>query len=221
MNILIKLPSRGRPEKLKSTFLKYVEMASDPSKISFLINVDEDDITINRALRIVLQKIHPNTNIISGNPCGKIGAINRDMEHAGQYDILLLASDDMVPVQKGYDDIIRSKMALHYPDTDGVLFFNDGHHGSKLNTLCILGKKYYERFGYIYHPSYKSEFCDNEFMNVAETLGKQTYFDTVIIEHKHPMWTGEPKDKTYTNNDTHITADNQNYLRRKAEGFPK
>ena len=26
----------------------------------------------------------------------------------------------------------------HYPDTDGVLWFNDGYKGNKLNTLCIL-----------------------------------------------------------------------------------
>ena len=58
----------------------------------------------------------------------------------------------MVPLVNGYDTVIKEKMTLHYADTDGVLWFNDGHQEKKLNTLCILGKKYYDRFGYIYHP---------------------------------------------------------------------
>jgi hypothetical protein len=221
MNILIKLPSRGRPEKLRTTFAKYVEHAEDPAKISFMVTVDDDDFTFTNIASKLLKCIHNQTTVIVGPPCGKIGAVNRDMDKAGVYDILLLASDDMIPVQKGYDRIIRESMEKFYPDTDGVLFFNDGHHGDKLNTLCILGKKYYERFGYIYHPSYKTEFCDNEFMDVANQLGRQTYIDQVIIEHKHPLWTGEVKDPTYLQNDTHINEDKQNYLQRRGKGFPR
>jgi hypothetical protein len=79
-------------------------------------------------------------------------------------------------------------MTEHYPDTDGVLWFNDGYQGNRLNTLCILGKKYYDRFNYIYHPDYISVWCDNEFMDVANLLGKQIYFDDIIIRHEHPDW---------------------------------
>lgn len=221
MNILIKLPSRGRPEKLKTTFSKYVEYASDLSNITFMVTVDEDDIMFTKSITRILQCIHPDTHVIVGPSCGKIGAVNRDMEKAPEYDILLLASDDMIPVQKGYDQIIRDNMLKYYPDTDGVLFFNDGHHQNRLNTLCILGKKYYERFGYIYHPSYKTEFCDNEFMDVANQLGRQTYIDQVIIEHQHPLWTGQPKDCTYLLNDAYINNDKMNYLERRDKGFPR
>lgn len=221
MNILIKLPSRGRPEKLRTTFAKYVEYAEDPSKITFMVNIDDNDFTFTDTSSKILKRMHNQTIIIVGPPCGKIGAVNRDMDKAGDYDILLLASDDMIPVQKGYDRIIRDNMLKYYADTDGVLFFNDGHHGNKLNTLCILGKKYYDRFGYIYHPSYKTEFCDNEFMDVANHLGRQTYINQVIIEHQHPLWTGIPKDSTYIQNDAHISEDKQNYLQRRDKGFPR
>lgn len=219
MHILIKFPSRGRPEKMKSTFMKYIEMANDPTRISFLISLDEDDSTVSKALQFVLKRLFKNVIIVVGPPSGKIGAVNRDMEKVGNYDIILLASDDMVPVEKGYDTFIREKMQEHYPDTDGVLFFNDGHQKEKLNTLCILGKKYYERFGYIYHPSYKTEYCDVEFMEVADKLGKQTYFENVIIEHQHPLWTLEAKDNTYRDNDKFINTDRDNYLQRKMNGF--
>lgn len=219
MKILIKFPSRGRPEKLCGTFSKYVEFADDPKNITFLVSLDDDDITATNAVKRFMTILHPDTKIVVGPPCGKIGAVNRDMDQAPDYDILLLASDDMVPIKKGYDTVIREKMAQHYPDGDGVLFFNDGFRRD-LNTLCILGKKYYERFGYIYHPAYKSEWCDNEFMEVANKLGKQTYFDEVIIKHEHPAWTGASKDKTYLENDKYIGGDQQTFFRRKAEGFP-
>jgi hypothetical protein len=219
MHILIKFPSRGRPDKLRSTFLKYVQFAEDISKISFLISLDEDDVTTTRTQQIILKKIHPDTQIFVGKSCGKIGAINRDMDLAPHYDILLLASDDMIPYVKGYDRIIREKMIQYYPDTDGVVWFNDGYQKDRLNTLCIMGKKYYERFGYIYHPSYKSLWCDNEFTDVATKLGKQVYFQEIIIKHEHPLWTKEPPDTVLIENDKYSGVDRENYERRKLEGF--
>ena len=69
-------------------------------------------------------------------------------------------------------------MSFNYPDTDGVLWFNDGFQGNRLNTLCILGKKYYERFNYIYHPDYISLYCDEEQTNVARNMNKMV--DLVI-----------------------------------------
>jgi hypothetical protein len=218
MHILIKFPSRGRPDKLRSTFLKYVGFAEDISKISFLISLDEDDSTVTKTQQIILKKIHPDTQIVIGKSCGKIGAVNRDMELAPPYDILLLASDDMIPQVKGYDRIIRDKMTQHYPDTDGVVWFNDGYQKDRLNTLCIMGKKYYDRFGYIYHPSYKSLWCDNEFTVVATMLGKQTYFEQIIIKHEHPLWTKETPDTVLVENDKYDPEDRANFERRKKEG---
>jgi hypothetical protein len=218
--ILIKFPSRQRPQKMLDTFSKYIDMATSPEKISFLVSLDEDDSTVTSQLLETLMSKHKQCKIIIGKSAGKIGAVNRDMEHAPVFDILLLASDDMIPVQKGYDEMIRNKMESHYPDNDGVLFFNDGNQGDKLNTICILGKKYYDRFGYIYHPSYKSLWCDNEFTEVAYSLGKQTYFSDVIIQHEHPEWMNGKSDPLYEKNQTYNDRDQQNYYQRKEKGFP-
>ena len=217
MHILIKFPSRSRPDALRTTFLKYIQFAEDTSKISFLVSLDEDDQTVTRSLQIFLKKVHPSTTVVVGRSCGKIGAINRDMDLAPPFDILLLASDDMIPIVKGYDRIIRNNMPI---DTDMVLHFNDGHRADSLNTLCILGKKYYDRFGYIYYPEYKSEYCDNEFTDVARALNKQVYFSEVIIKHEHPLWTGAAKDELYTKNDKYISADKELYLKRQLAKFP-
>jgi hypothetical protein len=120
----------------------------------------------------------------------------------------------MIPIMNGYDDVIRDRMHQFYPDTDGVLFFNDGHRGCDLNTLVICGSKYYQRFDYIYYPGYKSLFCDNEFMDEAYRLRKQTYFDTCIIQHEHPSHAGERYDLLYTQNDTYWNHDRALYYSR-------
>ena len=42
-----------------------------------------------------------------------------------------------------------------------------------------------DRFGYIYHPAYRSLWCDNEFQQVSWTLDKSVFINETIIEHQH------------------------------------
>jgi hypothetical protein len=153
-------------------------------------------------------------------PAGKIAAINHGLADVSrQYDIILLASDDMIPAVKGWDKRIADDMERLYPDTDGVLWYNDGYVGDKLNTLCILGTKYYRRFNYIYNPEYKALWCDNEFMEVASMLGKQTYFKDVIIRHEHPIH-GHGRQDNLNHRDNHLYyEDKRTYDLRKSNNF--
>jgi hypothetical protein len=217
MRLLIKLPSRGRPDQLFTIASRYVQYAEDMTKIRMLIVLDTDDSTATPEYVQTLKNIHQNIEVNLGVSNGKIHAINRDTPSLSSFDILLLASDDMVPVQKGYDTIIRQKMIQHYPDTDGVLFFNDGFHKNKLNTIVICGSKYYSRFGYIYYPGYKSLWCDNEFTDVANILKKQTYSAQVIIKHEHPGTNSAIVfDETYTRNQVFYFDDEALYFSRRS-----
>ena len=146
MNILIKFPSRGRPLKCIETLRKYVNLAKNMNLIQIVVSLDKDDSTADNDFINNIRAIHKNIIVKLGNSKGKIDAVNRDIPHNSLWDILLLASDDMIPVVKHYDEIIRDSMQQFFPDKDGVLFFNDGYVGSRLNTLCILGNKYYNRF---------------------------------------------------------------------------
>lgn len=216
MNLLIKFPSRSRPDKFLSVLRLYTSCCNEKTLTSFLITLDSDDATminLENDIHSILSEFKH--KIVYGNSTGKIDAINRDMDQAGEWDILLLASDDMIPQEQGYDQIIRDKMNQYYKDTDGVLWFNDGYAGNKLNTLVCMGHRYYDRFGYIYNPIYKSLFCDNEFMDVANQLKKQTYIDHVIIKHDHPANTGFAQDDLYRTNDRYWNEDERTYLHNK------
>ena len=215
MNVLIKFPTRGRPERFMSALDKYINLAANKDRIWFVVSVDEDDPTVTPEFIQATKSKHPNIQVYVGKSNNKIHAINRDMDKAPPFDILLLASDDMVPECHAYDNTIRNTMAIHFPDTDGVLWFNDGKRGQELNTLCIMGRKYYNRFGYIYYPGYKSFYCDNEFMDTASRLKKQVYFDVVLIRHIHPVWDDTLDDDTYRKNSYFGDIDRELYESRK------
>lgn len=217
MKFLIKFPTRGRSNKFLNVLKKYIEFLDDKTT-KIIVTCDIDDLDMNQPHVKEVLSSYDNVKVCYGENKSKIEAINADLE--GEYfDIVLLASDDMIPIKKGYDSIIKEKMYEHYPDTDGILWFNDGYQGKKLNTLCILGKKYYDRFNYIYHPEYISVWCDNEFMMVGNILNKQTYFDEVIIEHQHPDWGFGIRDEIHTLNFKHELYDRELYNRRKMINF--
>jgi hypothetical protein len=217
MNILIKFPTKGRREKFFKVLDLYYNLCNDVNNIKFQITIDEDDLFMNN--HDVLEKLKTYKNIIvdMGMSENKIHAINRNVPNS-DWDILIVASDDMIPKVKGYDDIIRNKMEELYPDTDGILWFHDGNR-KDLNTLTIMGKKYYDRFGYIYHPSYKSFWCDNEFTQVGNILKKQTFIDQVIIHHEHPDWGFGGRDHLYSLNSTFNNHDKNIFLTRKSKNF--
>jgi hypothetical protein len=219
MKILVKFPTRSRKNKFFNVLKKYHQFSNNINNITFQITLDNDDVEMNNPDTIEILKSFKNTTFVFGDSKSKIDAVNRDIDINGDWDIILLASDDMIPNVKGYDEIIINKMKEFYPDTDGVLWFNDGFQGKKLNTLCILGKKYYERFGYIYHTDYKSTWCDNEFMDVANLLDKQTYIDDVIIKHEHPDWGFGNRDEIHDENFNNVNYDMMVYKNRKSIKF--
>ena len=219
MKLLVKFPTRNRKNKFFKVLRQYQNLCENLDNTYFLITLDNDDESMNSSDVEDIFNTFKNVKVIYGTSNSKIHAVNRDIELVNDWDIVLLASDDMTPKVKGYDNIIRNKMKEFYSDTDGILWFNDGFQGEKLNTLCILGKKYYKRFNYIYHPDYKSCWSDNEFMEVGKILKKQTYIDSVIIKHEHPDWGYGNRDQIHTNNINDYQYDLGVYNRRKEINF--
>lgn len=219
--LLIKIPTRSRYERFFSTLDQYYQKLSNKFSYHFVISCDSDDPVMNSEHVIERLKSYPNLSFYFAPGQSKIEAVNRDIERHLDFDILLLGSDDMVPVVNGYDEIIVSSMLQFFPDTDGVLHFNDGAVGYQLNTLSIMGKKYYDRFGYIYYPGYISVYCDNEFTDISRFLNKAVYFDTVIIEHRHFVWGKSAVDALYQRNEqsTYYHHDGQLWETRRQSNY--
>ncbi len=218
--LLIKFPTRGRAQQFFNVLDTYYNLLEDNANTYFLISCDNDDHVMNN--ETVKEKLshYQNLQICFSNNKSKIEAVNANFDQAPYFDIVLLASDDMIPQVKGYDTIIRNNMSKHFPDTDGILWFNDGHQAHNLNTLSILGRKYFNRFGYLYHPAYKSLWCDNEFTMIGNLLGKQKYFNQIIIKHIHPdIFSDVLIDELYEKNLKLDSVDKAVFENRKDNGF--
>jgi hypothetical protein len=221
MKVLVKFPTRSRPDKFFYALDKYYELAENLDDMVFIITCDIDDVSMNNIevidkLKKYIKK-YKNLKVYFGTSTNKIEAVNANIEE--DFDVLVLASDDMIPIHKGYDVVIRQQMFKYFPDGDGALWFNDGHQGTNINTLPIMGKAYYDRFGYIYHPSYKSLYCDNEYTEVGISLKKLVYFSNCIIEHVHPAFKPNLWDNLYHTNEQYVKSDEFNYKARKANNY--
>jgi hypothetical protein len=184
--------------------------------------MDEDDATMNNPnMKQWLETRAKNANIkwFFGHSKSKIEACNANLGGVDG-DVLLLASDDMVPVLMGYDMIIFSVFEQAFPDFDGAIKFWDGLRPKEdmLMTLTVMGFPLYKQFGYIYNPEYKSLYCDNEQTQVCASLGKFRRCDVCIIQHQ---WTSEPFDTLHARNENAVMygVDGETFKRRAANKF--
>ena len=217
LKLLIKFPTRSRPEKFFSVLEKYRTFQATDN-VQYVVSCDIDDTTMNNENVIDKLTSYNDLDFYFSKNTSKVQACNADLSNKS-FDIILLASDDMIPVKYGYDAFIKNSMESLYPDLDGVLWFSDGFQGKNLNTLSILGKKYYNRFGYIYNPEYKSLYCDQEFTQVSLMLNKTTYIDTCIIKHEQYSIINEEPDELYVKNDSLQNIDLEVFKKRAARNF--
>ena len=227
MRILLKLPTRARPSAVSAVLQKYHQLANHPELIGVAVSCDEDDESMTRGLvkdeliRTSLRHFAWH-RIFYGQSKSKIEACNADIAAVDYpWDIVVLVSDDMVPQIKGYDDVIRIQMQSKFPDTNGILWFNDGYQKDNLNTLSIMGRVMYNSFGYIYHPSYKSFYCDTEFSDLCKgsMRDKCVYIPYCIIRHEHPGLGYKDNDELYNSNQRWWSTDLHTYISRKTYDY--
>lgn len=207
--LLVRMPTRGRPRQALEVLQKYREMAGCPIAIEVVI--DEDDETMLAC--DVQQRLAALGCVVTvGAHKSKIAACNGG--RLKEWDILLLASDDMVPVRKGYAQRVVSAMREHWPHLDGAIYFDDGFQHENCCTMSIFGRLLYEQFGYVYFPQYQSLFCDQEQTDLLRAMGRLTYVDEVIVEHRHPVTGTVARDALYDRNDSLWNADKAIYEQR-------
>lgn len=224
MKTLIKLPTRERRNKFEFVMEMCLVNITKPEDVDFLLTLDSDDSTmsvdsIKEKCKLYSDFLGKKIYLDYGDSQNKVDAINRGIDlYPNNWDILLLISDDMICNYKGFDEKISKDMETYFPDTDGVLWYPDGYRDD-LNTLPILGKKYYDRFNYIYNPIYESVFCDDEFMRVARLLNRHADLKENLFIHDHPVWTGQGMDELYKKNDEPYRRDEIIFKNRLESNF--
>lgn len=216
--LLIKIPTRSRPHQFFKNLDSFYGKLSQNVPYLFLITCDTDDESMNNSLVKKRLESYPNLEFSFSTNTSKVEACNKDIERY-DFDILLAVHDDMQALEKGFDEIIVKTMLENFPDFDGVLNFHDGFVGGQCNTFPVVGKKFYDRFGYLYNPGYKALVCNVELTNISKMLKKEVVIDAAIIRHNHPSWNAGKQDELYAKNEKHHTADLELFLERRARQF--
>ena len=213
--ILFKLSTRSRPTAARDAINNILDNCQDDN-FKILVTLDVNDHSM-----VSFTFPHPKVILHWGVSNNKIHAVNRSVELLKEWDILVATSDDMRFMVPGFDKIIREDFNNNF---NQFLHYNDGFQKSNVCTLSIIGRDYYYRDGYIYHPSYVSLWSDVEATEVAKERGCYKYMgdDKIIFKHFHPAWGLGQNDAQYNaqNNVALSEHDKANYLKRKQDGYP-
>ena len=216
MRILFKYTTRSRRSNFLRGYDSILNNIANREDYHVLISVDGDDQSMSP-----LPVLDGNHTFVVGRSKNKIDAINRDInEFDYDWDILINMSDDMIFTKKGFDDIIRAEF---YNDFNQYIHYNDGNQKCNVCTMHIVGRNYYDRFKYIYHPDYISLWCDVENDIVAKQLGCYKYMgdNLKLFRHLHPAWGLAPQDALSIKTEDRALwiADEITFNKRKIKNF--
>lgn len=216
-NILIQYASRGRPQRFLDGLDSIFDLAASKKDIIIHAVLDHDDPSLPEYKQIIENYDFPIIANI-GSSTSKINAINRKLPDV-KWDILVNFSDDMRFTVFGWDTLIRDGFRCNCEDFDGFCHWPEPDSGMSIATMSILGRKYYERDGYIYHDSYLSLFCDNEAAEVSKIRGKYYFMGLQLFQHLNPAYGHLPRDDMFNAQQDLWNVDEINFYERKAKNF--
>lgn len=206
--ISVILPSRGRPEQLKSCIQTVLSLSTCPALVEFIIYIDNDDSSYNEILLDF-----ENTQVIRG-PRDGIGHANQSCVNLAKGEILLFINDDMIVETLNWDEHFR---AVDTSIKDGIYlaYPNDGFKGKSLCAFHAIRKTTFELLGETL-PLYRGAFIDTHLQEVFTAIEKShqqrlIYLEHVVFRHMHYRVTHDKPDTTYTERDRF--GDDNNFLR--------
>ncbi len=186
--ILVKLTSRGRKQRFFDTLDNIYLNCAQPDYMRVLITADLDDPEMNNEEVKSRVAQFPNTHLCYGYSESKIDAINKHFdcipEEWKDWTILLNVSDDQRFTMFGYDELVRVDFKSVFPETLlGYMAYRDPDTHGALSTLLCVGRPFYDKFGFVYDPAFKSLFCDTLLEECAKHLGLYHYTGYDIYRH--------------------------------------
>lgn len=215
MKISILHPSFGRPELARRCYDEWMGKADKPENVEYVLCLSDLDPKRNEYDKHFADAWqNDNLKYISMyKEKGLVVQVNYAALHCDG-DLLIAVSDDFGCPQH-WDtlllDALEGKQDYIVKTQDGLQPF--------IITLPIMDRVYYERFGYIYHPSYVHLYGDEELAEVGKMLGK-TVTLPIKFPHRHYSTGAMKKDATNVANDSNYGRDGDNFKQRKMLNFP-
>jgi len=223
LKILFKFPCRGRESLFFESLNSLNDNIRDRNNYHISLTLDADDLILNTPEVIERISKYENVSIEWGLSSSKINAVNRSMPNY-EWDVCIVWSNDMFATCWGFDDIMRDSMynIINNHNDDFLVHFPEADAREFLNVLLIVTRKYFNRFNYLYHPSYLSLWCDNETMCVAKMLGRYHYVGTPgLYIHKNAAYHqyNLERDPLFNEQQGHWAVDEANFHARRRINF--
>jgi hypothetical protein len=181
-------PSRWRPEMALKAWNEWMQNANNPDQIEYILSLDTSDSTQNEYFRLFE---YTDVQIIINHNRSIVDAVNQAAKVATK-DIFVVVSDDFgCPLDWDMD------VVGYCADENPVLLHVNDTIQTDVCTLPIMNRKFYDRFGWVYHPHYYSMFADNDLTECAKKIGAYVSDFSLTFEHRHYVNGKNKRDKTY------------------------
>ena len=149
------LHATRRPEAAKKCQKLWLDRAENSANVGIITAIDAGDSACMEAF--------PDAVVSKGE--GACAAWNEAAKHATG-DVLVVLDDDW-ECPAGWDQIIESYMC----NGADILHVGDKHRKDSLICHPVVSRRFYKAMGYVWHPLFKSVYCDNWFSTVAKSWG--------------------------------------------------
>lgn len=190
-DLLVIVPSRGRPEQLRDMVDACLSLSEADTEIA--VALDDDDPRRDEAMALISG---PRVMIRHGDRDNFTGWSNEIAEkHKGRYRAYASLSDDTVPRTRGWDRLLLE--AISAMGGTGIAYGDDLLQRENLPTAPVITCDIVEALGWMCEPSMTHFSIDNVWKDLGEGAGCLAYVPTVIIEHLHPCAGKAPVDQTH------------------------
>lgn len=189
MNVVVVVPSRGRPEQARHTLEAIADTAARVSTRTVLaVDRDDPELAGYRALvgRPGRAYRDPVTLVVldadeTGNLVKATNTVSLRIAAEDPHCIIGNLGDDHRPRTPGWDSAVLEALA-----TPGVAYGDDLLQGEALPTAPFISAEIVQALGYYALPDLEHMFIDNVWRDVGAQTGTLRYLPSVVIEHVHP-----------------------------------
>ena len=193
---------------------KLLNTAEFPLAIEYIFAVDEDDYKSQQEL--IGERV-----VLSPKGGGPVAAWNLAAKQSSGMVLIQMSDDWQLPQRwdQGIYDCTKDSL-----DAERVLVIDDSNRKDLLITMAIMTRKYYSKYGYMFHPDFFSMYSDNE-------LTVRALKDNVLLDcrhylkfmHDHPLFNPANYDASGTFDSAAMDEvyAKSNHKDRYAEGLKK
>ena len=222
------------PDGWRPAYQAWLENCDNPSQVEYVLAMDLAD-----RERFPTSLSFPRIGEIGASPCGPrlpqiIWTFNPGAQNAvAAWNCAAAASNGRFIIQVA-DDLWPplhwdTELLKVIPDLDGeyAIEVRTGTSADdewrRLMAHSFLTRKYYERYGYLFHPDYEGMYADDEFSEKARRDGVMIDTRHLLFHHHHWIRTNIPFDEIYARQNSQERYDLGLKIlgQRRAQGFPK